>query len=123
MSKKTKARDMLIDNKLVKQISIDNKKGKSTKFKPLGEGLKAGMHIIESNNKESHFDIYQNEKEIGIDRTYKPKSAGIAIHLGGKKVEFSTLPPIITIDNKWDELSQLGRAYEYVNRVKFVKKK
>lgn len=123
MSKKTKVRDMLIEGKPFKQISIKSKKGMSTKFKPLGKGIKAGMHIVESNNKESHFDIYEDEKEIDKDRNYKPKQAGVSIHLGGKEAEFSTLPPVITTDDGWDKLSPIEKAHEYVKRVKFVKKK
>jgi len=123
MSKKTKVRDILIDGQLFKQISIKNKRGESTKFKPAGDGIKAGMHIIESNHDESHFDIYEDGQEVGKSRAYKPRPAGVAIHLSGKEAEFSTLPPVITTDNTWDNLSPIEKVHEYVKRVRFVKKK
>ena len=123
MSRKTKVRDMLIDGKPFKQISIDNEKGKSTKFKPLGEGIKVGMHIVEEDIKESHLDIYKDGREIEKNRDYKPEMAGVAIHNFGKiNSEFSTLPPIPTND-EWDKLSHIEKAHEYAKRVKFVSKK
>ena len=124
MSKKTKVRDMLINGESFKQINIDNKKGKSTKFKPLGDGIKIGMHIIEGRNNENHLDIYKDGKDIGKNRDYKPGIAGIAIHNFGKRnAEFSILPPLMTTNNELDNLSPIEKVHEYVKRVRFVKKK
>lgn len=123
MSKKTEIRDMLLDGKPFKQISIKNRRGESTKFKPLGEGIKVGMHIVEGEQEQSHLDIYENEKEICKDRNFKPRPAGIVIHLGGKEATFSTLPPVITTDDSWDKLSSIEKVHEYVRRVRFLSKK
>lgn len=123
MSKKTKVRDMLIDGKPFKQINIDNKKGKSVKFKPLGEGIRIGMHVVEGKIEENHFDIYKNGEDIGKNRNYKSGIAGVAIHNFGKEnSEFSILPQLLTTDAKWDNLSDIEKVYEYARRVKFVKK-
>jgi hypothetical protein len=123
MSKKTKVRDMLIDGKPFKQINIENEKGKSTKFKPIGEGIQIGMHIVAGRVEENHLDIYQDGKDIGKNRNYKPGIAGVVIHHFGKaNSELSILPQLTTTNSEWNNLSDIEKLHEYERRVKFIKK-
>ena len=116
-------------NKPTLTLEIDGKKYKSikkikdgdkiwTKFQPTEkEGVGLGIHIIHSKPEENHIDIYEYGKEVGKNRDFDVKPAGVVLLSNGK---IETLPQLIFKEGELEGKTPLQIAEEYIKRIKII---
>ena len=85
MSKKTKKADTIIDDVKYKQIQYTNSNDtwwKSIPQNPPGV-IGSGLHIIDKNRENSHWDIYDGNRKIGMRefKEGKPRFRSMIINL------------------------------------------